>query len=478
MIRILSILLTTISIIILVGGCSGKDDNPVIPPVNRPPDAPVNLFPRHHATAQPLDMYVEWRCSDPDQDSLHYDVYFGKTDPPELVVSKTSALRYDTDSLDYESTYNWRVIAYDGVDSTISNMWNFATLPLPNQPPFTPSNPLPVDGAVDQSYTVNLNWEGSDPENDILSYDVYFGSDNPPPLVNSGQRSSSYDLDTLGFHETYYWKIVATDDNDNTTVGGIWSFTTVEETRGTDPGELREFNLGNSGMSVSMVWIPEGSFMMGAQTNEIDAVSDEYPQHEVTFESGFWMGKYEITQEQWTAIMGSNPAFFAGENMPVERVSWEEAHVFIDRLNSGTGSSPFRLPTEAEWEYCCRAGFDNVRFPWGDDSTYARLVRYGWYDSNSEGRTHEIGQKLPNRWGLHDMHGNVWEWCEDWYHDSYNGAPTDGSAWIEIDNGATRVRRGGAWNYGSKECRSAYRFRASPSSRYSSLGLRLVRNAE
>lgn len=227
-----------------------------------------------------------------------------------------------------------------------------------------------------------------------------------------------------------------------------------------------------------MVWIPEGSFMMGALENEIDAISDEYPRHEVTFASGFWMAKYEVTQEQWSTVMGANPSFFMGDNLPVERVSWDDAHQFIDELNSSIESSPFRLPSESEWEYGCRAGFDNVRFPWGDDSTYSRLIRYGWYDNNSDGQTHEIGQKQPNSWGLYDMHGNVWEWCEDWYHNSYNGAPDDGSAWIQIDNGATRVRRGGAWSYGARECRSAYRFRASPPSRYNSLGLRLVRNAE
>ncbi len=235
-----------------------------------------------------------------------------------------------------------------------------------------------------------------------------------------------------------------------------------------DAGDERDFPLTDD-MDITMVWIPSGNFMMGAQDNEQDAQDDEYPRHRVTLDYGFWMGKYEVTQAQWEDVMGNNPSHFDGANRPVEQVSWNDIQGFESELNDA-----FRLPSEAEWEYACRAG-TTARYFWGDNAN--QIGNYAWYSGNSNGQSHGVGDKEPNAWNLHDVNGNVWEWCEDVYHDNYNGAPDDGSAWIQGGNGF-RVFRGGGWGYPSENCRSASRAPDRQGSRSSSLGFRLVRDAD
>jgi formylglycine-generating enzyme required for sulfatase activity len=187
----------------------------------------------------------------------------------------------------------------------------------------------------------------------------------------------------------------------------------------------------------------------------------------VDIEKPFYMGKYEVTQAQWRAAMGSNPSQFKGDDLPVENVSWNDAKEFCRKLSQMTGRE-YRLPTEAEWEYACRAGTTGAYA--GD------LDAMAWYDKNSGGKTHPVGQKQPNAFGLYDMHGNVWEWCEDDWHNSYNGAPNDGRAWVDISaRGSYRVFRGGGWNSYAVSCRSAYRNCWAPGDRGSRLGFRLLR---
>jgi formylglycine-generating enzyme required for sulfatase activity len=169
------------------------------------------------------------------------------------------------------------------------------------------------------------------------------------------------------------------------------------------------------------VLVPVGSFMMGS-TNGLD--DNEKPVHQVTISQAFYMGKYEVTQGQWQSVMGTNPSAFkdCGGNCPVDNVSWDDVQNFINKLNETNDGFRYRLPTEAEWEYACRAGTT------GD---YAgNLSEMAWYSENSGRKTHAVGSKRLNDWGLADMHGNVQEWCQDWYHNSYNGAPSDGSAWL------------------------------------------------
>ena len=211
---------------------------------------------------------------------------------------------------------------------------------------------------------------------------------------------------------------------------------------------LRE-RLGNT--ELEMVEISGGKFRMGSPEGE--GHDDERPQHEVTVPN-FFMGKYPVTQAQYEAVMGKNPSRFKenGANRPVEKVSWNNAKEFCRKLSELTGKN-YRLPSEAEWEYACRAG-TQTKYYFGDSDS--NLDEFAWYGSNSESRTHEVGEKLANAFGLHDMHGNVWEWCEDSWHDNYKKAPTDGSAWVDKKSEGY-VSRGGSWSNYAVNCRSAFR---------------------
>ncbi len=236
------------------------------------------------------------------------------------------------------------------------------------------------------------------------------------------------------------------------------------------PGTERDFPLGATGQTITMCWIPPGSFNMGSPDGEQDRDNDEGPVHRVMFAEGFWISKYEITQGQWQAVMGENPAHDRGigENYPVYYVSWND----IQEFESALGNT-FRLPSEAEWEYACRAG-TTTRFYWGNDLTYNQIWYYAWFNSNSGGRTHEVGWKVANNWGLHDMSGNVWEWCEDVWHNDYYGAPRDGSAWLDGGNQSRCVLRGSSWSYVPRSCRCAFRFWLNKSDRLSNSGFRVV----
>jgi formylglycine-generating enzyme required for sulfatase activity len=224
-------------------------------------------------------------------------------------------------------------------------------------------------------------------------------------------------------------------------------------------------------IGVDFVKVKAGCFLMGRDANFEDGNNDELPRHKVCITKSFYLGKHEITQGQWVAVMGNNPSHFKGRSKPVEQVSWHDAKTFIKRLNQSEGGNHYRLPTEAEWEYAARAGTSSA-WHFGDDEGSAG--QYAWYDGNSGERTHPVGQKKPNPWGLYDMYGNVWEWVQDWYgENSYrNHATNDPEG---AGSGRYRVRRGGAWSAGAGGLRSAYRSYSSPGNRYSNLGFRLVR---
>lgn len=228
----------------------------------------------------------------------------------------------------------------------------------------------------------------------------------------------------------------------------------------------------------NLVWIPPGTFMMGSPANEVDRESDEGPRTSVYLSRGFFMGKYEVTQREYQAVKGTNPSSFTGDlDRPVEQVTWYEATDYCVRLTTQertAGRLPagyvYRLPTEAEWEYSCRAG-TTTRFSHGDDPGYTQLGQYGWYSANSGSATHPVGGKLPNPWGLHDMHGNVWEWCYDWYGGFSGGSLTDPVGPV---SGSSRVIRGGGWYIYGRYCRSAYRSDGSPDVRNGYIGFRVV----
>jgi len=251
------------------------------------------------------------------------------------------------------------------------------------------------------------------------------------------------------------------------------------------------------GATMKMVWIGPGTFTMGSPSSESGRDSDEGPQHAVTISKGFYLGKYEITQGQWEAVMGTRP--WSGESYvranlthPAVYISWNDVQTFIERLNDVAGEELYRLPTEAEWEYACRAG-TTTRWSFGDDES--QLSEYAWYSPNArnvgdnyahavgtklpnharnvgDNYAHAVGTKLPNPWGLYDMHGNVWEWCQDRYGSYSSSSQTDPTGPV---TGATRAGRGGAFYRDAQSVRSANRCSSMPVARYDFFGARLLR---
>lgn len=278
------------------------------------------------------------------------------------------------------------------------------------------------------------------------------------------------------------------------------------EFEGGSPGEIKVFELA-PGLTMDFCWIPPGKFSMGSPLNELGRNNDE-TQHQVTISKGFWMAKTEVTQAQWRAMGGKDtterlPAYwdnkevsweqqrqyfktseedFKAENRPVERVNWNEARTWCDDLTKQmnakgliTKNLSFGLPTEAEWEYACRAGTTTALNHGKDltarDGSCNSLTEVAWYMANAGGTTRPVGARKSNAWGLRDMHGNVAEWCADWYGDYPNSSVTDPSG---ASRNSARVNRGGSWSSGPWGCRAAYRFRFSPDSRSILLGLRPV----
>ena len=221
------------------------------------------------------------------------------------------------------------------------------------------------------------------------------------------------------------------------------------------------------GISIDMVKVEAGTFMMGATSEMKDPYSDEKPVHQVTLTNDYYMGKYEVTQALWQAVMGSNPSNFKGDNLPVETVNWNDCQEFISKLNSLTGRK-FRLPTEAEWEYAARGGKKSRGYQY---SGSRKISDVAWYEGNSRSKTHPVGRKQANELGIYDMSGNVWEWCSDWYGSYSSSSQTNP---MGSDSGAKRVRRGGSWCHIARICRSSYRSGDAPDCRGLYLGLRLA----
>jgi formylglycine-generating enzyme required for sulfatase activity len=230
------------------------------------------------------------------------------------------------------------------------------------------------------------------------------------------------------------------------------------------------------GVALELVLIPPGMFDMGSPENEPGRWKGEGPVHRVRISRPFYMGKYEVTQEVWEKVMGANPSYFKGAKNPVDNVSWDDCQEFLRKLNAmDKNPRQFRLPTEAEWEWACRAGVRS-RFCFGDDD--ARLGEYAWYAANSDFTTHPVGEKRPNAWGLHDGHGNVWEWCGDWYDEHGANAWPGVFRWttdpVGPPSGAARVLRGGSLDDVAGDCRSAYRYGSGPDNRLDVPGFRVV----
>ncbi|MGA2032296.1 MAG: formylglycine-generating enzyme family protein [Thermoguttaceae bacterium] len=228
------------------------------------------------------------------------------------------------------------------------------------------------------------------------------------------------------------------------------------------------------GVKLEMVLIPAGEFLMGSPDSDSNALGNEKPQHRVRITKPFYLGKYPVTQEQWEAVMGNNPSHFKGPKNPVEQVSWDNCQQFCVKLTAKVGGGRFSLPTEAQWEYACRAG-STTRYCYGDDES--GLGEYAWYANNSSSSTHPVGEKKPNAWGLYDMYGNVWEWCADWCDGGYYaGSPRDDPPGAAA--GWDRVLRGGSWLHPAWYCRSAFRVNYESGFRPCDQGVRVSRVAE
>lgn len=219
-------------------------------------------------------------------------------------------------------------------------------------------------------------------------------------------------------------------------------------------------------IGIEFVLIPAGEFMMGMT----DGDDDECPVHMVRISQPFYLGKYQVTQAQWEAVMESNPSRFTGDsNKPVEQVPWEDAQEFIRRLNAKEEGTKHRLPTEAEWEYVARAG-SKAAYSFGNGSS--RLSEYAWYRENASGGTRPVGQLKPNAWGVYDMHGNIWEWVQDWYGEYPAETVTDPQG---PSSGSRRAYRDGSWVDNAEDCRSVHRGGAALGPRLGFLGVRLLR---
>ena len=221
------------------------------------------------------------------------------------------------------------------------------------------------------------------------------------------------------------------------------------------------------GISIDMVRVEAGTFTMGATAEMKNPDADEKPTHRVTLTNDYYIGKYEVTQALWKAVMGNNPSYFKGDNLPVERVNWDDCQEFISKLNGITGKT-FRLPTEAEWEYAARGGNKSRGYQYSGSNN---ILDVAWFGNNSGSKTHGVGTKQANELGIYDMSGNVWEWCQDWkgaYSSSSQVNPTG------ANSGSDRVVRGGSWCYVPKFCRSSCRDGSSPNLGCTFFGLRLV----
>ncbi len=234
--------------------------------------------------------------------------------------------------------------------------------------------------------------------------------------------------------------------------------------RSPQAGDTRTFD------GIEFQWCPAGTFTMGSPANEVGRDDDE-TQHTVTLSEGFWLSTFEVTQDQWLEFMESNPSATVGGDHPVDNASWNDVQEFLAILNAGKATAQYRLPTEAQWEYAYRAG-TATRFYWGDDTDGSETGNYAWYTDNSGFGTRSVGGKEPNGWGLHDMSGNVWEFCLDLYGEYPEEAVIDPEG---PETGQFRIARGGSVINDRKFCRAAERQTLGPNSASSTVGFRLVR---
>ena len=248
-------------------------------------------------------------------------------------------------------------------------------------------------------------------------------------------------------------------------IWGILSKNGNEQGSGAQEISYKTFTV--NGVSFDMARVEAGTFTMGATSEMQNPWDEEKPAHQVTLTNNYYLGKTEVTQALWKAVMGSNPSNFKGDNKPVECVSWDDCQTFISKLNAATGKN-FRLPTEAEWEFAARGGNSSKHYQYSGSNNINDVA---WYYGNSGNTTHDVASKQPNELGIYDMSGNVWEWCNDWYGDYSSSSQTNP---MGPNSGSCRANRGGSWFSSARYCRSSLRSGGAPGLRLNDRGLRLA----
>ena len=375
------------------------------------------------------------------------------------IDGKTFVVKFQ--DLEANTTYYYQFEYSNGIDEILTEVKSFTTNDY-NTPTVTTSDVTNIT-AISATCGGNVTDDGGFT---VAARGVCW-STSPNPTINdshttdgAGIGAFTSSLSNLSDYTTYYVRAYATNSK-GTRYGNQVMFTATDN-----------ISFTVNGVTFEMVAVAGGTFTMGGTSEQgSDVYDNELPTHNVTL-SSFHLGKYEVTQALWQAVMGSNPSYFSGNDQPVERVSWNDCQEFITQLNqlcsSQLNGKQFTLPTEAQWEYAARGGNQSMHYKYSGSNSIDDVA---WYTSNSGSKTHQVGTKSPNELGIYDMSGNVWEWCQDWYGSYSSGSQTNPTG---PSSGSGRVNRGGSWNFNAKYCRVSHRYNSNPVNRSRDLGFRLA----